>query len=113
MEDPRRGLYFVDHGPKHVWTQCQDSDAKFWFPCFDHPAEKQTTSASITVPKGQFALSNGALAERVESADETTFRYEQAIPHSVVSRDDGRRTVQRDRAAPRPPAGRILHAPGA
>jgi aminopeptidase N len=83
VEDPRRGLYFVDHGPKHVWTQCQDSDAKFWFPCFDHPAEKQTTSASITVPKGHFALSNGALAERVETADETTFRYEQAIPHSV------------------------------
>jgi aminopeptidase N len=83
VEDPRRGLYFIDHGPKHVWTQCQDSDARFWFPCFDHPAEKQTTSASITVPKGQFALGNGALTERVDTAAETTFRYEQTIPHSV------------------------------
>ena len=83
VENPRRGLYFVEHGPKHAWTQGQDSDARFWFPCFDHPAEKQTTSATITVPKGHFALSNGALIERVESEAETTFRYEQKIPHAV------------------------------
>ena len=83
VENPRRGLYFVEHGPKHVWTQCQDSDARFWFPCFDHPAEKQTTSASITVPKGQFALGNGRLVERAESSAETTFRYEQKIPHAA------------------------------
>jgi len=83
VENPRRGLYFIEHGPKHVWTQCQDSDARFWFPCFDHPAEKQTTSAAITVPKGHFALGNGALVERVESGSETTFRYEQKIPHAA------------------------------
>jgi aminopeptidase N len=83
VENPRRGLYFVEHGPKHAWTQGQDSDARFWFPCFDHPAEKQTTSATITVPKGHFALSNGALTERVDSDAETTFRYEQTIPHAV------------------------------
>ena len=83
VEDPRRGVYFIQHGPKHAWTQCQDSDARFWFPCFDHPAEKQTTSAAITVPKGHFALSNGALVERTDSATETTFRYEQRIPHAV------------------------------
>jgi aminopeptidase N len=83
VENPRRGLYFVEHGPKHAWTQGQDSDARFWFPCFDHPAEKQTTSAAITVPKGHFALGNGALVERAESAAETTFRYEQRIPHAA------------------------------
>jgi aminopeptidase N len=83
VENPRRGVYFIEHGPKHAWTQGQDSDARFWFPCFDHPAEKQTTSASITVPKGQFALGNGALVERVESGTETTFRYEQRIPHAA------------------------------
>ncbi|HEY0382991.1 MAG TPA: M1 family metallopeptidase, partial [Candidatus Elarobacter sp.] len=83
VDNPRRGLYFIEHGPKHAWTQGQDSDARFWFPCFDHPAEKQTTSAAITVPKGQFALGNGALVERVDSANETTFRYEQRIPHSA------------------------------
>jgi aminopeptidase N len=83
VENPRRGLYFIEHGPKHAWTQGQDSDARFWFPCFDHPAEKQTTSTTITVPQGQFALGNGALVERAGSAEETTFRYEQRIPHSA------------------------------
>lgn len=83
VEHPRRGVYFIDYGPKHVWTQNQDSDARAWFPCFDHPAEKQTTSATITVPKGQFALSNGALASRADSAAETVFRYEQMQPHAA------------------------------
>jgi aminopeptidase N len=83
VESPRRGIYFIEHGPKHAWTQGQDSDARFWFPCFDHPAEKQTTSATITVPKGLFALGNGALVERTDAGEETTFRYEQRIPHAV------------------------------
>jgi aminopeptidase N len=83
VENPRRGLYFVDRDPKHVWTQSQDSDARHWFPCFDYPAEKQPTSARVTVPNGQFALANGALTERVEGATETQFFYEQRIPHAT------------------------------
>jgi aminopeptidase N len=83
VENPRRGLYFIDHQPKHVWTQSQDSDARYWFPCFDYPAEKQTTSATVIVPNGQFALANGALVARTEGATETVFRYEQDIPHAT------------------------------
>jgi aminopeptidase N len=83
VENPRRGLYFVEHEPKHVWTQSQDSDARHWFPCFDYPTEKQPTSARVSVPKGQFALANGALTERVESPTETQFLYEQRIPHAT------------------------------
>ncbi|MDB5071099.1 MAG: Aminopeptidase [Candidatus Eremiobacteraeota bacterium] len=81
VRNPRRGMYFIEHEPKHVWTQCQDSDARFWFPCLDYPAEKQTTSATVIVPKGHFALANGALVERTEGQAETVFRYEQHIPH--------------------------------
>jgi aminopeptidase N len=80
---PRRGLYFIEREPRHVWTQSQDSDARSWFPCFDYPAEKQTTSATIVVPNGQFALGNGALVERTEGPAETVFRYEQRIPHAT------------------------------
>jgi aminopeptidase N len=83
LERPRRGLYFIEHEPKHVWSQSQDSDARSWFPCFDYPAEKQTTSAAITVPRGQFALGNGALVERTDAGEEVTFRYEQRIPHAT------------------------------
>jgi aminopeptidase N len=83
VESPQRGLYFIEHEPRHVWTQSQDSDARSWFPCFDYPAEKQTTSTRITVPNGQFALGNGALVERIVGSDETTFVYEQRVPHST------------------------------
>ncbi|MEA2665631.1 MAG: aminopeptidase, partial [Candidatus Eremiobacteraeota bacterium] len=83
VENPRRGLYFIEREPKHVWTQSQDSDARFWFPCFDYPAEKQTTSATVVVPKGQFALANGALVERRDEGDTTVFRYEQRVPHAT------------------------------
>ncbi len=83
VESPQRGLYFIEHEPRHVWTQSQDSDARSWFPCFDYPAEKQTTSTRITVPNGQFALGNGALVERIVGPAETTFVYEQRVPHST------------------------------
>jgi aminopeptidase N len=80
--EPRRGLYFIDE-PRQAWTQGQDTDARAWLPCFDHPAEKQTTSTTILVEPGLFALGNGALVERSVSDEGTTFRYEQAIPHAT------------------------------
>ena len=80
--EPRRGLYFIDR-PRQAWTQSQDTDARAWLPCFDHPAEKQTTTTTIVVEPGLFALGNGALVERTESAEGVTFRYEQAIPHAT------------------------------
>ena len=83
VEQPRRGLYFIRREPRHVWTQSQDTDARYWFPCFDYPAEKQTTSATIVVPNGHFALGNGALVERTEGETETVYRYEQRIPHAT------------------------------
>jgi aminopeptidase N len=88
VERPRHGIFFVRSSPEaprmsHVWTQCQDENARFWFPCFDYPNEKQTTSMTIVVPKGQFALSNGELVERREEGDSTIYRYRQDIPHST------------------------------
>jgi aminopeptidase N len=86
---PRHGLFFIEpsseypHRVRHAWTQSQDENARYWFPCFDYPHEKQTTSTTIVVPKEQFALSNGALVERVESGDLATFRYKQDVPHST------------------------------
>ena len=77
---PRRGIYFIDE-PRQVWTQSQDTDARAWLPCFDHPAEKQTTTTTIVVERGLFALGNGALVARDDGATETTFRYEQHVPH--------------------------------
>ncbi len=80
VTNPRHGLFFVGN---HAWTQSQDENARFWFPCLDYPREKQTTSATIAVPKGQFALSNGALVERRDEGEKTLYRYRQDIPHST------------------------------
>jgi len=80
--EPQRGLYFIGR-PRQAWTQSQDTDARAWLPCFDHPAEKQTTSTTIVVEPGLFALGNGALVARTESAAGVTFRYEQTIPHAT------------------------------
>ena len=91
LEKPRAGLHFVapttEHPdkPTQCWTQSQDEYARYWFPCFDHPRSKQTTSTTIVVPTGTFALGNGRLVERRDDASSgyTTFRYVQDIPHST------------------------------
>jgi aminopeptidase N len=88
-QKPRHGLFFVkptaDHPEKiaHVWTQSQDEYARYWFPCLDYPHEKQRTSTTIVVPKGTFALGNGALVERKDEGETTTYRYRQEVPHST------------------------------
>ncbi len=86
---PRRGLYFI--GPdesrpdKYVeaWTQGQDEDSRFWFPCVDYPNEKQTTEIVATVPLGMKALSNGRMIKRSKNAAKgtETFHWRLDVPH--------------------------------
>ena len=89
VKDPRHGLFLVEpsalypENVAHVWTQSQDENARYWFPCLDYPHAKQTTSATIVVPKGQFALANGELVERRDDGEHTTFVYRQEIAHST------------------------------
>ncbi len=84
---PRHGLFFIEPTPeypnnvRHAWTQSQDENARFWFPCLDYPHSKQTTSTTVVVPKGLFALANGALVERAEDGGRTRFVYRQDVPH--------------------------------
>jgi aminopeptidase N len=64
---PQRGMYFlapdkkVKDRPIQVWTQCQDEDARHWFPCHDKPHVKMTTELRVDVPEGFVVLSNGEL----------------------------------------------------
>jgi aminopeptidase N len=86
---PRHGLFFVEPTPeypkkiRHAWTQSQDENARFWFPCLDYPHAKQTTETTVAVPKGLFALANGALVERRDEGERTIFTYRQDVPHST------------------------------
>jgi len=86
---PRRGLYFCapdEHRPDRLvqaWTQGQDEDARFWFPCYDYPNEKATTEVIATVPAAMTAISNGRLVRRTvdRRRGTATFHWRQAIPH--------------------------------
>jgi aminopeptidase N len=78
---PRLGLYFITpdaaypHKPVQVWSQCQDEDARYWFPCFDAPNEKATTAMTVTVSQPYFALSNGKLLATTRDEGASTITY--------------------------------------
>src|SRR5438046_2310481 len=88
--EPRRGLYFIHpddaypERPLQVWSQGQDEDNRYWFPCFDHPHEKSSSEVIATVPERMMALSNGSLVEekRDAAAKTRTFHYRHELPHS-------------------------------
>ncbi len=86
--EPRAGFYFVlpdaDHPdrPAHAWTQGQDEDSKYWFPCHDSPNHKARLHIIATVPEGMSALSNGVLRNIYRAADPTKriFDWQMARP---------------------------------
>lgn len=90
---PRRGLYFlapdehVRDRPNQVWSQCQDEDARFWFPCHDAPHVKQTLELSVKVPAGWYALSNGALVSSEKGQDSWHYRWkmDEPLPSYLVT----------------------------
>jgi aminopeptidase N len=85
---PRRGLYFVGpdeqypQRPKQVWTQGQDIDSRWYFPCLDTPAQKCPSELTATFPASMTALSNGALVEDVKLKGQRRMRYRLDQPHS-------------------------------
>ncbi len=86
---PLRGLYFVGPDEAHpgrpleCWTQGQDEDSRYYFPCMDAPLVKSTSEVLCTAAAGLFVLSNGELRERRELGDgRVLWHYAQTIPHS-------------------------------
>ena len=79
---PARGLYFTGpteaepERPHMAWSQCQDEDAHFFFPCIDHPSVKCTWTMAFTIPGGMQAIGNG----RFEGQEGNTWRWSQAEP---------------------------------
>jgi aminopeptidase N len=85
---PRRGLYFLEPDehvptrPRQVWSQCQEEDARHWFPCHDSPHVKMTTELTAHVPAGWYALSNGALVSSSRPKDgDAVFHWKMSEPH--------------------------------
>ncbi|MBI4383933.1 MAG: M1 family metallopeptidase [Nitrospinae bacterium] len=86
---PQAGIYFTKpdkHYPdrfKTVWTQGQDEDSRYYFPCLDKPNFKQTTEVVLHLPPGMFGLSNGKLINRKSGPRESLYHYKLDIPYST------------------------------
>ncbi len=86
---PRKGLYFVlpDSGypgrPAQIWSQGEDMDNHFWFPCYDFPNDRATSEVLATVRRGLTVLSNGTLLKITENKrnGSSTYHWKQSKPH--------------------------------
>jgi aminopeptidase N len=85
---PRRGLHFVGPDAAHpdralqCWSQGQDDDSRYYWPCVDTPIEKAPTEVVATAPAGNFLLSNGELRARDELPDgRVRWHYVLDFPH--------------------------------
>jgi aminopeptidase N len=86
---PVRGLYFVQPDeahpgrPRECWTQGQDEDSRFYFPCVDAPLMKSSSEILCTAPADLFVLSNGDLHERRDLGNgKALWHYVLDFPHS-------------------------------
>jgi len=88
---PRRGMYFIEPDdafpdkPREIWTQGEDEDSRYWFPCYDYPNDKATSEIVASVPAQLRAVSNGKLiAEQADPLGKTkTYHWRQDVPHSA------------------------------
>jgi len=84
---PQRGLYFIKpdqhypHKPTQVWTQGEDEDSRFWFPCFDYPGQLATSEIRVRVPKPLIAISNGELIATEEDGEDQIYHWLQKQVH--------------------------------
>ncbi|MBK9072650.1 MAG: M1 family metallopeptidase [Myxococcales bacterium] len=103
---PTRGLYFIapDAGypdkPNQIWSQGQDEDSRYWFPCFDAPHQKSTSELIVTIAAPLTALSNGELVSRTPvEGGQVTWHFRHDVPHScyLITLAVGDFAVSRDR----------------
>ena len=86
-DQPQRGIYFIGpdphypHKPVQVWTQGEDEDSRYWFPCFDYPGQLATSEIRVRVPKPFFAISNGELIHTQDDGDSTLYHWSQQQVH--------------------------------
>jgi aminopeptidase N len=87
VEKPQRGIYFIQpdkhypHKPTQVWTQGEDEDSRFWFPCFDYPGQLSTSEIRVRVPKPFVAISNGELISSEDDDNHKIYHWLQQQVH--------------------------------
>ncbi|WP_019509406.1 M1 family metallopeptidase [Pleurocapsa sp. PCC 7319] len=87
VDHPQRGLYFIGPNedypdkPTQVWTQGEDEDSRFWFPCFDYPGQLATSEIRVQVSAGMRAISNGELINKEEIDGGVIYHWSQKQVH--------------------------------
>jgi len=87
VSKPQRGIYFIapdkhyPDKPVQVWTQGEDEDSRFWFPCFDYPGQLATSEIRVRVPKQLMAISNGELINTEADGDDKIYHWHQKQVH--------------------------------
>ena len=87
---PTKGLYFISADStqpgrhNEFWSQGEDMDNRYWFPCYDYPNDKATSEVIATVPADYTLLSNGRLlGEKLNAGGKTrTFHWREGKVHS-------------------------------
>ena len=97
--EPKAGMYFRTPemgylaGDTHLFTQGEETDARYWYPCFDSPNEKFTSEVTCHVPAGMTVISNGRLLgeEKDPTTGLTAFHWTQEKPHAnyLITLDAG------------------------
>jgi len=87
VSHPQRGIYFITptedypHKPTQVWTQGEDEDSRYWFPCFDYPGQLAVSEIRVKVPKPMMAISNGKLISTKELDQDIIYHWLQEEIH--------------------------------
>jgi aminopeptidase N len=87
LVQPERGLYFIGPEPHYpdkpvqVWTQGEDEDSRFWFPCFDYPGMLSTSEIRVRVPAQYQVVSNGELVGITEDNADKVYHWHQKQVH--------------------------------
>jgi aminopeptidase N len=87
VNHPQRGIYFIQpntdypNKPTQVWTQGEDEDSRFWFPCFDYPGQLATSEIKVRVPAKYIAVSNGELVNTETVGSDKVYHWHQKQVH--------------------------------
>lgn len=88
VENPKAGIYFVhkkqasDASYDCVWTQGQDVDSPYWFPCQDDPRLKMTTTTRFHFPASWHAIGNGVMTEEKVSGNTKAQTWKMSRAHA-------------------------------
>jgi len=90
LASPKKGMYFIQPDSGYpdrqwqIWTQGENLDNHYWFPCYDSPNDKATSEMIVTVNDRFTAISNGKLVEvrHLPQKHRVLYHWLEGKPHS-------------------------------